>query len=219
MADNVAMYGFRPYRGGMGSQTQYVSVRQPVVSNYDSNTPVGTSGIGFRAGDLVTQQADGTVAHTAVGDPSATVLRRPLGVVVGIDPWYDSTIGQSGAMRRADNLPTGIVYGTNFDRQSNLLILPIEGLQLEVDATGTVPTTYANWLAIVGANVPLIYSAVAPKAFPRIDVTTPVQAATAQFRVVGVSPNQANQDFSGLNVKLLVTVNFAQQAPLGTLGV
>lgn len=220
MADNVAIYGFRPYRGGLGSISQLQSVRVPVASAYSSATPVGTAGVGFRAGDPVNAVTDGTVQHLVVSDgtPTETTMKC-LGVVVGIDPWYDATIGQSGAMRRADNLPSpSPTYGTNFDRQSNLLIVPAEGMIFEVDATGTVPTTYAGWLALVGANFPLIYSAVAPKAFPRVDVTTPALTAE-QIRVVGISPNLANQDFSGLNVKLLVAFNLVQQAPINTTGV
>lgn len=219
MSDNVAYYGFRPSRGALGMAAVGRTIRCPVASNYVSTIAGLAAGIGFRAGDPVNQLSDGTVAHLTVSDgtPTETTMKC-LGVVVAVDPWFDSTIGQNGAMRRADNLPPGIVYGTNFDRQSNLLVLPAEGVTFEVDATGTVPTTYATWLALVGANFPLIYSAVAPKAFPRVDVTTPVTTAE-QIRVVGISQTLNNQDFSGANVKLLVQFNLVQQAPINTTGV
>jgi hypothetical protein len=218
--DNIAMYGFRPYKGAGGMAAAMRTFRIPVASAYSSAVPVGTAGIGFRAGDPINQVTDGTAQQLVVSDgtPTETTMKC-LGVVVGIDPWFDSTIGQTGAMRRADNLPSPApTYGTNFDRQSNILYVPAEGTVFEVDATGTLPTTYAGYLALVGANVPLIYSAVAPKAFPRIDVTTPVTTAE-QVRIVGVSPTMMNQDFSGLNVKLLVQFNLVQNAPANTTGV
>src|SRR5262249_2504795 len=142
----------------------FIPVR--VASNYDSTTPVGTAGVGFHVGDPVNLLTDGTVQHLVVsaGTPTETTMKS-LGVVAGIAPMFDATIGQTGAMRPVNFLPTGIVYGTNFDRQSYLFIIPAEGNVFEVDATGTVPTTQTAWQALIGANVPLIYSAVAPNAF------------------------------------------------------
>lgn len=224
MADNVALYGFRIYNGSTEDTGAPLVVRTPVASNYSSATPVGTAGVGFRAGDVVNQLTDGTVQHVVAGDgTTSAVTMRPLGVVVGIDPWFDSTIGQNGALRRTDNLPTGVVYGTNFERQSNLLIVPAENATFEVDvggAAGAVATTYAAFLALVGTNVNLVYNAVAPKAFPTLDgVLANYGTATRQFHIVGVSPTFMNQDFTGANVKLLVRVNMAQNAPFNTTGI
>jgi hypothetical protein len=224
MADNVGNYGFRLFRGAFADTRAPLIARAPVASGYSSTTPVGTANVGFRAGDVVNLLTDGTVQHVLAGDgTTSTVTRRPLGVVVGIDPWFDVSIGQAGALRRADNLPAGIVYGTNLERQSNLLIVPVEGSTFEVDvggAAGAVAATQAAFQLLVGTNVDLIYNAVAPKAFPTLD-SNPANytTATRQFRVVGISPTLNNQDFTGANVKLLVVGNMVQNAPFFTTGI
>lgn len=219
MADNVAMYGFRPATGGLGFGQMGRTIHLPVASNYSSTTPVGTAGVGFRAGDVVVQLTDGTLQHCVVdSSPTVAEFSAPLGVVIAVAPWFDSTIGQNGAMRRADNLPTGVVYGTNLDRQSFLEILPIAGAEFEVDVSGGAATTLAAYQALVGSNCDLIYSAVAPKAFPRINLGANDTTARA-FRIVRVSPTLNNQDFSGLNVKLIVTGNMVQSAPFQTTGI
>lgn len=221
MADNQAFYGFRPVTGGNGVAQVGRTIRMPVASNYDSNqaNAVGTAGIGFRAGDVVNLLPDGTVKHCGVGT-NATAANQPFGVVVSVDPWFDSTIGQNGAMRRADNLPAGVVYGTNLDRQSFLEILPMTGQVFEVDVNdATTATTQGAYDAFAGENVNLVYTAVAPKAFPRINISTHAGTATLQFRIIGRSLSLNNQDFSGANVKLLVTGNLVQQAPFNPTGI
>lgn len=226
MADNVSKYGFRLYRGGFQDTGAPLVVRYPVASNYDSNqtNAVGTAGVGFRPGDLVNLLTDGTVKHCRPGNGTdATTPPQSfaiLAVVVGIEPWFDSSIGQTGAMRRADNLPAGVVYGTNLERQSNLLVVPAEGNVFEVDADDNVTaTTQAAYQAFVGENADFNYTAVAPKAFPRLDISTHIAATALQWRIVGISPSLENQDFSGANVKLLVTVNIPQAAPFLQIGI
>jgi hypothetical protein len=222
MADNVAYYGYRLFTGAFAQTNAPLTRRLPVASNYDSTAPVGTAGVGFRPGDVVSLTATGdTLQHTVATGVLANQNTKPLGVVGGIDPWFDVSIGQAGAMRRADNLPAGIVYGTNLERQSNLLIIPVEGNTFEVDVVNnTTFNTLALLQGIVGLNAELIYSAVAPKAFPRLDLTAAnvTGANTRQWRIVGISPSLNNQDFTGLNVKLLVVCNIPQNAPFNTLG-
>ena len=221
MADNVAKYGFRLFRGSFSDSGAPLAYRVPVASNYDSNqaNAVGTAGVGFRAGDIVNLLGDGTVKHCGVGT-NATQANQPLAVVVGIEPWFDSTIGQAGAMRRTDNLPAGVIYGANLDRQSNLLVVPMVGNLWEVDVNDNVTaTTQAAYIAFRGENANLVYSAVAPKAFPRLNISGHAVTATLQFRIVDLSPSLENQDFSGANVKLLVTPTVVQDAPFTALGI
>lgn len=219
--DNVARYGFRLFRGGMSS----VGVSGPpieplpVVSNYDSTTPVGTAGVGFHVGDVVSLTVNGDYLQHMVAVGGANQDTKPYGVVMGIDPVYDVSIGQTGAMSKKNFLPAGIVYGTNLERQSKLLIVPAVGNTFEVDADDNVTaTTLAAYQLLVGRNVNLIYSAVAPNASPRVDISLNNTTATFQFRIVGISPTLDNQDFSGANVKLLVTPNVVQQAPINPTG-
>ncbi len=224
--DNQAYYGFRLFRGaGFGSAIGTPQVlRVPVASNYDSTTPTGgTAGVGFTVGDVVSQKSDGTVQHCVVdATPTPGENSAALGVVVGIEPWFDSSIGQAGALRRTPTLPAGVIYGTNLERQSNLLIVSMAGNVFEVDVNdNTTATTQAAYTAFIGEQVTLVYNAVAPKAFPRINISTHTvgTGTQGQFRILGISPNFANQDFSGLNVKLLVTGNIVQDAPFQVIGV
>lgn len=223
MADNQSLYGFRLYRASLGNGGGGpVAVPVTVASNYDSTTPVGTAGVGFHVGDVVNQLTDGSVQHVLAGDgTTSTITRRPLGVVVGIAPVFNVAKGQFGVMDRFNFLPAGVTYGTNLERQSTLLIVPIEGNTFEVDVKGSaVASTLAGFQALVGANVDLVYTAVAPSAFPTLDsVLANYTTATRQFRVTGVSQSVANQDFTGANVKLLVTGNMIQNAPFFTTGV
>jgi hypothetical protein len=218
MADNLAYYGFRLFRGATTEPPQVF--RAPVASNYDSTTPVGTAGCGFHVGDPVTLLSTGMVQQLVISDGSPTEAEFAFsyGCVVGIEPYFDITLGQVGAMKRATFLPTGITYGTNLERQSNLLLVSMAGNVFEVDCDDNVTaTTLAAYQALVGENCALSYSAVAPNSFPKLDISTH-KTAIEQFRIVGISPTLANQDFSGNNVKLLVTGNLVQDAPFTTAG-
>lgn len=225
MADNQSMYGFRLFRGDFSGSVSPPNVAPvAVISNYDSTTPVGTAGVGFHPGDVVTIDTNGTAIHvTAPGNADVTTVQaqRPYGVVVGIGPVFNANKGQFGLMDRFNFLPAGITYGTNLERQSVLLIVPIAGNTFEVDVKGSaVATTQAAFQLLIGTNVNLIYTASTTFANPTLDsasanyVTTP-----RQFRITGISPNVANQDFSGANVKLLVVGNTIENAPFNTTGV
>ena len=58
-----------------------------------------------------------------------------------------------------------------------------------------------------------------PKMTPQLNVSTHAGTGTLQWRILGVSETLANKDFSGSYVKLLVTVNVTQQAPVQTTGI
>lgn len=220
MADNQAAYGFRVFRVA-GSPTGAPNVaRWPVVSNYSSTTPVGTAACAIRPGDPVNLLASGMVQHLTISDATPTEdTMKCLGVCVGIDPVFNTAKGQFGAMDRFSSLPTGVVYGTNLERQSNILIVPAEGLEFEADCDDAVTaTTLAAYQALVGENCAISYTAVAPFATPRIDISTHV-ATSEQVRIVGISPTMLNQDFSGANVKLIVRWNIVQNAPFTATGI
>lgn len=220
MADNQAAYGFRLFTGGFSTSSDPIVSRWPVVSNYSSATPVGTAGVALRPGDPVNLLASGMVQHLTISDGTPTEdTMKCLGVIVGIDPVFNSAKGQFGAMDRFNNLPTGVVYGTNLERQSNVLIVPAEGLTFEADCDDNVTaTTLAAYQALVGENCAISYNASAPFANPRIDISTHV-TTSEQVRIVGISPTLANQDFSGANVKLLVRWNICQNAPFTATGI
>lgn len=223
MADNQAMYGFRLFRGGAGATGGPNPEEWPVVSNYSSATPVGTAGCAIRPGDPLNLLASGMVQHITISDGTpAEDTMKCLGVCAAIAPVFNSAKGQFGLMDRMTSLPTGVVYGTNLERQSKVEIYPAEGLVFEVDCDDAVTaTTLAAYQALVGENCAISYNAVAPFANPRLDISThQVGGATPeQVRIVGISPTLANQDFSGANVKLLVRFNLVQQAPFVTAGI
>lgn len=220
MADNQAAYGFRLFRAGAAGTTGPSDTRWPVVSNYASNTPVGTAGVAIRPGDPVNQLASGMVQHITISDGTPTEdTMKCLGVCAGIDPVFNSAKGQFGAMDRFSSLPTGVVYGTNLERQSNILIYEAAAFEFEADCDDNVTaTTLAAYQALVGENCAISYNASAPFANPRIDISTHV-TTSEQLRIVGISPTLANQDFSGANVKLIVRFNLVQNAPFIATGI
>lgn len=222
MADNVSRYGFRPVglTGGPGHPKPIMKI---VATSASFDVSGGIQNAALRAGDVVTLASTGGVTLCGGTENSQTPV-NPYGVVVGVLPYYDSTIGQSGAMRPSSSLPSDIAWGTNLARQSKLLIQPfLPGLVFEVDCyDNTTATTEAAYQAFIGENASMINSGAAsttpPWARPKLDIATHATTATLCFTIVGISPTMDNVDFSGANVKLLVTANIAQDGAYGLIG-
>lgn len=209
MADNRIAYGFRPYGLNLGNGT--LKPKKEIVATLESfDVTGGLQNAALRAGDVVTRLATGGVTLCA-GNETTPVI--PYGVVVGVNPYFDSTIGQTGAMRPSRSLPSDIAWGTNLARQSSLVVVPFQPSQIwEVDADDIVTaTTLAAYQAFIGENVSMINTApastVPPFAAPKIDISTHATTASLFFRIEGVSDTLDNVDFSGANVKLLVSCN------------
>lgn len=204
MADNVAKYGFRFYRSRYGTGTP-TPERKFLASGYSGSSP--GANVDVNIGDPVALTTDGTVIFATAGSAGGI-----YGVVVGIDRYWDGT-----RMRSGNKVPYASgVYGTNYDRQTAIYVLRAEDCIFEVDCDDAVSaTTYATYLACVGENADLAYttaSATTGLANPKLDISTHAVTATLQLRIEGISDTMWNQDFSGANVKMLVTVNKTQAA-------
>lgn len=202
--DNRACYGFRPVKTRDGSAMP-VTHRGFIATGYSSSQAAAT--VDVRIGDPVRRLNTGYFAHAAAGEDI-------YGIVAGVVKYYDGTTLISSSNR----VPAGTTY-TLDDRASEILIWPaaLHTFEVDVDEAATA-TTYAAYLALVGENCDHIFVPTAPIGYPKLDISTHV-ATTAGWRIVDISPSVDNQDFSGLNVKLLVTVNETQQAPWVTAGI
>ncbi len=222
MADNVSRYGFRFY-GLNGLPGHPKPIMKIVATGASFDVSGGLQNAALRQGDVVTLASTGGVTLCGGTENSQTPV-NPYGVVMGVLPYYDSTIGASGAMRPSKSLPSDIAWGTNLARQSKLIIQPFyPGVVFEVDVDDAVTaTTEAAYQAFIGENVSMINTAAAsvtpPFVAPKIDISTHDTTATLCFTIVGISPTLDNVDFSGANVKLLVEANIAQTGAYGLIG-
>lgn len=207
MADNIVKYGFR-YFGGADNLPK--PLEKIVASAAEFDVTNGIQNAVLQAGDVVALVNDGSVTMCAGGE---TTPGLPYGVVVGGIKYYDSSIGQAGQMRIANNLPSAITWGTNRERASRVLVVPfLPGQLWEVDVDdATTATTFAAYEAFEGENVTFINSGAASSTpawiRPKIDISTHATTASLFFRIEKVSPTRDNVDFSGANVKLLVSIN------------
>lgn len=196
MADNRAKYGMRYYRSRSGSGDP-APERRFLASGYGGQP--GSANCDVQVGDPMQLVSDGSLAFATAG--SAGGISH---VVVGIEKYWDGT-----RMRSGDRVPYQLgAYSTNLDRQTTILCVRVEDAIWEMDCNdNTTATTLTAYQAFINENADLVYSASAPNAFPRINISTHATTATLQLRIQGISETAFNQDFSGNYVKLLVTVN------------
>lgn len=218
MTDNVSKYGFRLVQNA----SAHVNPIMKIVATAESfDVSGGLQNAALGAGDVVKLLSTGGVTLAAGNE---TTPDNPYGVIVGVLPYYDSSIGLAGAMRPSNVLPSDIAWGTNLSRQSKLIVVPFMPGQLwevDVDDSSTA-TTEAAYQAFIGENVSMINTAAAntvpPRVAPKIDISTHATTATLCFTIAGISPTMENVDFSGANVKLLITPNIAQDGAYGLIG-
>ena len=199
MADNAQLYGLRFHSTRSGSGIPAV-VRKRVASAY--NGSLNSAAVDINIGDAVKLVNDGTVAHVVAGDTTM------FGVVCGIGPYWDGT-----KMVFNSKLPNSAgSYSTVYDRESTVLVIPFTDAIFEIDCDdSSSATTFAAYRTLVGNNGELVSagSATTGKGHYRFDISDAVAntTASAQLRILDISPTLANQDFSGNYVKLLVVAN------------
>lgn len=224
MADNLSRYGFR-YMGMTGGIGHAKPIKRFAASAANWDVTGGAQNIGLGAGDVVTLVNDGSITLCA-GNETTPVA--PWGVIMSCNPYYDSTIGQAGAMRYSSVVPSDVTYGTNLSRQTSFMVMPfLPGQLWEVDVDdATTATTEAAYQAFISENVSFINAGVSgqTRAYPKLDISSHATTATLFFRIQGIAPTLDNVDFSGANVKLLVEANVAlnpvyQAAATGSTGV
>ena len=198
MADNRAKYGFRFYRARTGGGYPLPEERW-LASGY-SGTP-GSANCDVQVGDPMQLVNDGSLAFATAG--SAGGISH---IVVGIKQYWDGT-----RLRSGDRVPYASgVYGSNVERRTLILAVRAEEAIWEVDCNAA--STYATLLAAVNANADLVYTAVAPNATPQLAVSSINTTAALQLRIQGLSDTMYNNDWTGANAKLLVTINKGQAA-------
>jgi hypothetical protein len=207
--DNRAKYGFRPYRCSFGELNP---VPMRVADAYQGT--LGGVNCDLNVGDPVAMVAAGTVEHAAV----TGVI---WGVIAEAVQYYDASNGRIVSPVPGNRIPGASTGGGLADRMSIVMVWPAMGITWEVDADDIVTaTTFLTYMALQGENADISYTGVTAtrKAWPRLDISDH-KAATAQLRILEVSPTRENIDFSGANVKMLVEVNEVQNPPAQTTGI
>jgi len=199
MADNGHVYGFRPYKS-LHADALPSPRRVAIASNNAAE---------YHAGDPVKILSTGYWSLCAAGD-------KVDGIVVRIGPYYNGT---RFAMH-TDYLPKSTVYGTNYERQSFLYVMPAERTIFECDCDdNTTATDYATYLSYIGENIEMVLGdGTSGAADPKLDISTHATTNTLSWRIHGISEQMTFLDFSAQNVKLYVTPNLTAEAPWTTTG-
>lgn len=212
MADNRPKYGLRWFVGNPGKMPT------PIECHIATGTNFAVTAVNYALGP-----GDPVIALAAGGVTVALATETGYGVVVGIGnggKYFDST---RGVMTPSNTIPSGVAYGTNLERQTKVLVVPLKPDQLwECDCDDAVTaTTLAAYQALSHSNVDLtlaVSGVAGTRLNPRIDISTTNTTNTLTWRIVKVSTTMENQDFSGNFVKLLITPNLTQWAPWATTG-
>lgn len=219
MADNRHYAGFRFLRSKSGADKPVIE-RRALASGYLASTLIGAATINktLKKGDPVKLVSTGYVelAEGTEHDTDGTAL---YGVIAGFETMYSSS---QGKMIFTDKYPLeGVTYGTNFDRQTTVLVIPAHTAYFEIDADDkTTATTYAAYLAFIGENaLHLLNATDNADCDTMLDISTHAVTADLLWRITGVNQyHPDNQDFSGLYVKLEVTGNRVQDPSITAAG-
>lgn len=216
MADNRQEYGIRPHRGDFSGGSLFKPEEHIVASAQSFDINGGASNVALGYGDMVRLLSTGGVALCDGAEGAGGAL-APYGIVVGVGPFFDGT-----KMVRGRTLPSDTTYGTNLARQSTVLVVPVDGTLFEADCDdATTATTKAAYQAFIGENVDMRHDVTASntRPTPRIDISSHATTNTLIWRIVGISKDVSNQDFSGNFVKLIVRCNIPQLPRGSTTGV
>lgn len=204
MANNTAMYGFRHVAGDHRSSVDI----ECFVADSETIADDASAACDLSPGDPVKLTAAGGVNLAKGADKVYGVVKAVLGV-------YDSANGTYGPSNRVPVATTG---GGLSERRTRVLVTLAKGQVFECDAdeAWTTPTE-AGYFAIINLNVEHIctralrYGSAGYAAFPRLNIDGAASTANLGWRIIGISKNMANKDFTGLYVKLLVMVNDSQE--------
>jgi hypothetical protein len=220
MADNAAVYGFR-WAQGYNTKAQ----PQPIEVAVASAQTFTVSGLGgtfnLNVGDLVSYTTTGTIIQCG-GNENGQTSVAVYGVVVGFggQGYYNGT-----RMVRSPFLPSAVTYGTNVDRQTKVLVVPASAGYWECDCDGVgsaTASTYLTYQAFIGENCDHRNNGSTSLLTlnPQLNIASHAAAtATLSWRIMGVSQNFSNQDYTGANVKMIVAVNKGQEPFYTNVGV
>lgn len=205
---NATPRGFRWVRSLSGDLSQPAPQRVRLASGY---TPqIGGAGTyNLRVGDPVTQLSTGYHAASIGSEGTHDLI---FGVVVGFAPIYNSTTGRMEIVREFTG--GGGVYGTNYERMSYALVVPVRDQVFEIDCDdgAAANDTEAEFIALVGQNADHVLTAGStPDLNPLLDISSAATTAALQWRIVDIAPRIDN-DLTVTRAKLLVTCNMVQNA-------
>ncbi len=219
MADNAVRYGFR-WSTAINGHACPKGVPMDVASGQVFTFAAATAGR-LQAGDPISRIAGGTIDHT---DPGAAVGN--WGIVIGIGhdgKVFNSSFGTTGALHPTQFVASGIVPPST-DERTIVLVVQAGGVFWEIDAAPALTagkSTYADWQAVFGLNADHVFTAPAASdldATPELGISVAAPGA-AMWRIERLSPNQSNEDLSGENVKLIVSLNEGQAPPYLTASI
>jgi len=204
--NNTPRYGFRLHRSLVSSgipalERMIVATAQTFPVTSGAQTP------NLRPGDVVSRT---TTGGPILCDGAETTPTAPYAVVMGIGPQWNSA---KNVMEYADELASGVAWGTNLERQSTIFVIPANWAEWEVDVDeNTTATTKAAYQALIGENVTMINTGAANESNikPLLDISTHATTNTLIWQIIGVSDTVENRDFSGTRVKLIVKPNIWQ---------
>jgi hypothetical protein len=210
MTDNIHYRGFRWAKSNAHPCPK--PQEKVVASGYQAQDDASGFNVDLNAGDPVKLVSGGTVALANGGD-------AVWGIIVAVSDRgvWDANLGQFGAMRPSTKVPGGTAPGTNIARETRVLVVPASTGLWEIDANNnTSYTTEALYADIVGLNADHACTGVAADkvADPTLDMTTVLTTESLGWRIEGISLNRSNQDFTGENVKLIVSVNQSEEAAM-----
>lgn len=213
MADNQKGHPGFKWAVGYNSKPMPTPFLVPVASGYTGAINGGTT-VDINPGDPVRRLSTGYFAHAA-GNEGGSGGETIYGICVAVAPYYDGS-----AMVPGNRLPANTVYGTNFERQSFIHVVPANAGLWAIDCDdSSTATTYAAYLAFLGENADHRLTAGSePKTNCLLDISTH-GTATAQWRIEHISRTAKNQDFSGLYVELIVSCNEGQQPEFTATGI
>lgn len=199
---NINRYGFRWHKSLVG-----VAHPEPLRGWIATGANFAINGVGnvqLGPGDVITRVSGGSV-QICDGSEGAGGGVAVLGIVCDVLPYFDATLQQK--VKRG-TLPSGVAWGTNQSRKSQVLYWPAQWAQWEVDGDDATNATLAAWDEDIEENFDHINTGtvVGGRAFPKLDVSSH-GTATAQWRLKQVSLSEENQDVTSAGYKLIVEVN------------
>lgn len=212
MVDNAVEYGFR-YHSTIGGGPCPVPIPGFVDTAQAFAVNGGGSACVLKQGDLVRRKASGGFEQA---DGSEDTAQTVFGVVAAIVRYWDGEV-----MKPSSTLPSAIAWGTNLARQTEILVIPVQGVIWEADVDDIVTaTTKTAYQALIGRTVEHVLTGATTGGAltPKIDISGHATTSTFPWQIHGVSPTVKNTDFSEDNVKILVKAHEYQFGPLGVAG-
>lgn len=217
MADNISRYGFRWFSSLYGNGGKPAPVKVPLASGVNFNINGDATNYNLYPGDPLKALSTGYWGLAGGFENAGNNADKVDGIVTTILPYFDSSLGR---LKPNGFVPSGVTYGTNFERQTFVEIIPTPGQIFEVDVDSATITTMAGYIDVFGNNADHQLAGVAANLSvnPKLHMAAGTGTGTAVWRILGLSPSQENQDLTGNFVKLLVTVNECNLPPFTTTG-